>query len=460
MGSPPQRTTDAHGESPEVQRLLDLARVHLGMDIGWVSHFTEDRQRISALSGDGASMHVAVGDAPPLQESFCVRVLAGNLPPVVPDARRDPRTRDLAVTARLGIGSYVGAPLHDAAGAVVGMLCCLSRGAGPHLGLDAARYLGLVADLVSDHLTSPTALQRRAEAEARRQVRQVLDTGDVRVLFQPVLRLADRAVVAHEALARFDAPCFPRPDLAFAAATRVGLGVPLELLAARTALEQLHRVPAGTALNVNVSAEALGDPEVQGVLLHHAERAARTGRRVVAEVTEHTQVTDYPALREAVRRVRAGGVGIAVDDAGAGYASFRHVLQLRPDTIKIDVSLVREVDTDPVRQALVRSLVEFATDVGASLVAEGVETAAEAQSLQRLGVELVQGYLYARPAALPQDGPAGEDAPPPDRTVVLTPHDLTTHEATTHEATTHEATTREATTRDLTSHDLTRRGPA
>ncbi|MCI2237120.1 EAL domain-containing protein [Paenibacillus sp. TRM 82003] len=421
MGSPPAQRSCAPagaGEGPEVQRLLDLARVHLGMDIGWVSHFTEDRQRISALSGDGASMHVGVGDAPPLQESFCVRVLAGNLPPVVPDARRDPRTRDLAVTARLGIGSYVGAPLHDAAGAVMGMLCCLSRGPGPHLGLDAARYLGLVADLVSDHLTSPTALQRRAEAEARREVQRVLDDGDVRILFQPVLRLADRRLVAHEALARFGSPSFPRPDLAFAAATRVGLGVPLELLAARAALEQLHRVPEGTALNVNLSAEALQDPEVQGVLLHHAARATATGRRVVAEITEHTQVTDYPALVAAVARVRAGGVRIAVDDAGAGYASFRHVLQLRPDTIKIDTSLVRGVDVDPVRQALTRSLVRFAADVGAGLVAEGVEHAGESQVLERLGVAMVQGFLYARPGPLPVPGAAGS-AVARERTVVL-----------------------------------------
>ncbi|WP_432483471.1 sensor domain-containing phosphodiesterase [Kineococcus esterisolvens] len=388
----------------EVQRLLDLARVHLGTDIGRVSRFAEDRQEISALSGDGAGVHVAVGDAPPLQESFCVRVLAGDLPPVVPDARRDPRTRDLAVTARMGIGSYVGAPLRDAAGGVLGMLCCLGRGPGPHLGLDAARYLSLVADLVSDHLTSPSALQQRAESDTRREVQRVLDTGEVDVVFQPALRLADGTLAGHEALARFRSPAFPRPDLAFAAATRVGLGVPLELLAARAALAQLHRLPAGTALSVNSSAEALVDPEAQEVLLDAAE-GAREGRVVVAELTEHTRVTDYPALVAAARRLRAGGVRIAVDDAGAGYASFRHILQLRPDAIKADVSPVREVDVDPVRRALFRSLVEFAADVGATLLAEGVEHAAESEALRGLGVVLGQGFLHGRPG--PLAAPAG-----------------------------------------------------
>ncbi|WP_337061740.1 sensor domain-containing phosphodiesterase [Kineococcus sp. G2] len=416
MGSPPpHRTAEAPGEGPEVQRLLDLARAHLGMDIGWVSHFTEDRQRISALSGDGASMHVAVGDAPPLQESFCVRVLAGNLPPVVPDARRDPRTRDLAVTARMGIGSYVGAPLHDAAGEVLGMLCCLSRSPDPRLGRDAARYLDLVADLISDHLSSPGALQRHAEARTRREVQHVLDTGEVDVVFQPAVRLADGTVVGHEALARFRSPAFPRPDLAFAAATRVGLGVPLELLAVRAALGRLERVPAGTALSVNLCAEALQDAEVQGVLLRHAAEATG-GRVVVVEVTEHTQVTDYPALVAVARRLRAGGVRLAVDDAGAGYASFQHVLQLRPDVIKVDASLVRGVDVDPVRRTLIRSLVEFAADLGATLLAEGVEQRAESEVLRQLGVALGQGFLYARPGPLPSPGGG---AAARERTVVL-----------------------------------------
>ena len=416
MGQPPHqpaREGTAHLEvpaapedpaAPEVQRLLDLARTHLGTEIAWVSLFSEGRQLISTLSGDGAAMRVEQGDAPPLQESFCVRVLAGTLPAVVPDARRDPRTRDLAVTAQLGIGSYAGAPLHDEHGRPVGMLCCLSRGADPRLDERAPRYLAMVADLIADHLASPLARERRALRQTRGRVQRLLERQDLRVVFQPVLRLGDHGVVAHEALARFGGEDFPSPDLAFAAAGRAGLGVQLELLAARTALEQLERVPAGTALNVNLSAEALGDEEVQGVLLQHARRAARTGRSVTAEITEHVQVTDYPALVEAVRRVRAGGVRIAVDDAGAGYASFRHILQLHPDTIKVDVSLVRDVDVDPVRQALTRSLVDFAADVGASLVAEGVEQPGESEALRRLGVDLAQGFLFGRPAPAPRPG--------------------------------------------------------
>ena len=129
--------------------------------------------------------------------------------------------------------------------------------------------------------------------------------------------------------------------------------------------------------------------------------AAVDPRDLVIEITEHAAVDDYEALATALRRHRAAGLRIAVDDAGAGYASLRHILKLRPDFIKIDLSLVRDIHLDPVRQALVTALVTFASTVGAVLVAEGVEAQAELDMLVGLGVRHMQGYLLCPPCTDP-----------------------------------------------------------
>lgn len=225
------------------------------------------------------------------------------------------------------------------------------------------------------------------------------------MVFQPVVGLRDAEPLAFEALARFDDPAFPTPAHAFAAAARAGLGVELELLAVQQALAQLDDVPAGAWLGVNLSAEAVVAPAVQDTLLRNANR------RIGVEITEHTQVHDYAQLVGATGRLRAAGIQIVIDDAGAGYASFRHILQLRPDVIKLDIEITRNVDSDPVRQALTRSLVTFARDIGAALIAEGIETRPERDTLLQLGVQLGQGYLFARPGPLPAPTETTASAP-------------------------------------------------
>jgi EAL domain-containing protein (putative c-di-GMP-specific phosphodiesterase class I) len=121
----------------------------------------------------------------------------------------------------------------------------------------------------------------------------------------------------------------------------------------------------------------------------------------VVEVTEHVEVQSYGAVRAAI--ASCPGVRIAVDDAGAGYASLRHILELQPDFVKLDIGLVHNIDTDPARQALAAGLRHYADQTGTTLIAEGVETLAERDALARLGVPLAQGYLFGRPG--PADGP-------------------------------------------------------
>jgi EAL domain-containing protein (putative c-di-GMP-specific phosphodiesterase class I) len=154
----------------------------------------------------------------------------------------------------------------------------------------------------------------------------------------------------------------------------------------------LGALPADTFLAVNASPELLGERTLAEML------AATANRRIVLEVTEHVEVADYDALAGYLHQLRAAGCRIAVDDAGAGYASLRHILRLRPDYIKLDMTLTRDIDTDGDRRALASSLLTFAREVSATVIAEGIETQAELETLRGLGATLGQGYFLARPS--------------------------------------------------------------
>lgn len=235
--------------------------------------------------------------------------------------------------------------------------------------------------------------EERLERTAR--VTDLLRARQLSMVFQPIVDLADGTVVGAEALARFPWPPLRPPDVWFAEADTVGLGVALELLAVELAVSQLRRLPAETHLSVNASAATVCAPGLARVL----DRVA--GHRVVIELTEHARVDDYAEVVAALDRLRGRGVRVAVDDAGAGYAGLQHILQLRPEIIKLDRDLIRGIDRDPARQALAASQVVYARDTGTMLVAEGVETPAECTVLRRLGIDWGQGYLFGRPAALP-----------------------------------------------------------
>jgi EAL domain-containing protein (putative c-di-GMP-specific phosphodiesterase class I) len=119
--------------------------------------------------------------------------------------------------------------------------------------------------------------------------------------------------------------------------------------------------------------------------------------RVIIELTEHVRIDDYDLLLDSLSRVRERGARLAVDDTGAGFASLGHILHLRPELIKLDCQFTRGIDTDPTRRSLAHALVSFAHDIGAEVVSEGIETAAELDAVRALGVPYGQGYFLSRP---------------------------------------------------------------
>ena len=224
----------------------------------------------------------------------------------------------------------------------------------------------------------------------RARLEQVLAGREFHPVFQPIVDVETQAVVGFEALTRFDDGVPPVTH--FLESTRAGLGAAFELGAMTVAVEESHGLPADAFLSLNVSPQTVIDRTAElRALLDATERA------IVFELTEHVSIDDYGVLRAALDAL-GDQVHVAVDDAGAGYASLRHILELRPSFAKLDISLVRGIDADDLRQALAAGLNYYALRTGCRLIAEGVETQAEADALRRLGIELAQGYLYGRPA--------------------------------------------------------------
>jgi PAS domain S-box-containing protein len=234
---------------------------------------------------------------------------------------------------------------------------------------------------------------RSSSATSAVRVHDVIDRRRIVSVCQPIYSVLERRPVAVEALARF--PGTDGPDRWFEDARRVGLGVELELAAVRAALTLLPNVPPELPFGINASPATIHDPRFVDTL-----RAA-TPCRLVVELTEHQAVHDYDQLAVDIAALRALGVRIAIDDVGAGFSSFAHVIHLRPDFIKIDMSLVAGVHHDPSRQAVIKAIVAIARTVEAAVTAEGVETVDEMHALIELGVSHMQGFLFARPGPTP-----------------------------------------------------------
>ena len=267
-----------------------------------------------------------------------------------------------------------------------GLLSSDSTTRGPAPDRSSARNADEGRDAPTDH-----------EAE---RVRAILARKAFFLVFQPIVDLVERRTVGLEALSRFPVEPVRGPDAWFAAAQAAGLGLKLELAAAGAALARLSQVPDDLFVSVNLSPATVTSPALLRAL------SGRSGSRVVAEITEHAAVEDYGPLRLALAEIKALGVRFANDDVGSGFASLRHLLRLRPDFIKLD-GLVSQHALDPAGRALVSGIVSYATEVGATVIAEGIETPGQLDALQRLGVKHGQGFLLGGPTYLPRAGRKG-----------------------------------------------------
>ncbi|MGZ8562269.1 MAG: EAL domain-containing protein [Candidatus Limnocylindria bacterium] len=241
---------------------------------------------------------------------------------------------------------------------------------------------------IASALLAPALYERRLRVETRRRVEGIIRNGDFFPVYQPLVDMRTRRVLGYEALTRFEDGT--PPDAMFAAASDVGLGLELEIATITAAMSTVTRIPDNLFLDLNASPDLVLATEPLRSLVQ------RWGKRVVIEITEHSRVEDYALLREGIAAL-GDNVVLAVDDAGAGFASLRHILELRPKLVKLDRELVCDIDSDPARQALAAGMAHFAAQSQITLVAEGVETREEQRTLIGLGVWAGQGYLFGRP---------------------------------------------------------------
>lgn len=383
--------TGALHSSVDVEQILRAARDHLGMEIGFISEFTDGRRvfrHVESLEGKSC---IEVGTSDPLEKSYCHWIAKGILPQLIRDPADHPFTGSFPVTKSLPVGAHLSVPIRLRNGKVYGTFCCFSTRPDQSLTERDLAVMEAFAQLAREQI------QRTLDSDEARQkklhrIRTIIASCAVDMVYQPAFRLDEPEIAFFEALARFHSKPSEPPDQWFAAAAEVGLGVEFEMLAVSLALEGLKALPDAAVVSVNVSPQTVLDAALRQAL------TSVPLDRIILEITEHEAVKFYEPLLRALEPLRRHGLRVAVDDAGAGYASFQHILKLRPELIKLDMTLSRGIDSDPSRRSLAAALVWFAKEIGSDLVAEGVETESELRTLRELGVNFVQGRLLAWPA--------------------------------------------------------------
>jgi EAL domain-containing protein (putative c-di-GMP-specific phosphodiesterase class I) len=267
--------------------------------------------------------------------------------------------------------------------------------------LDLARLEELVARALKVHRV---AKAKRSALESFTRSRPPSDRVDLdatfdRVLqtmwlaFQPIVRAQDGALFGYEALLRSQESSLPHPRAILAAGEKLGRRAELGRAIRAKAASLLAGAPRQAVLFVNLHPHDLSDDH----LISEDAPLSKIASRVVLEITERASLEDVTDAQRRVASLRAMGFRIAIDDLGAGYAGLTTLAQLEPEIVKLDMSIVRDVDTTPTKQKLVRSITSLCEDMGMLVVSEGVETRAEKDTLIALGTDLIQGFLVAKP---------------------------------------------------------------
>jgi EAL domain-containing protein (putative c-di-GMP-specific phosphodiesterase class I) len=243
--------------------------------------------------------------------------------------------------------------------------------------------------VLSDPLTVDLARDDQSSTFVRNAM-AMLDAGGMSVALQPIVDLATGETASVEALSRFATYPYSVEGW-FTQAHQAGFGEAIETDAAMLAHGLLELLPSPMTLAINASPDIAGSPEF-------LELMTRTDpTRIVVEITEHRRASQPSLFASSIRRLQARGVQVAIDDAGAGYADLRQILELQPDIIKLDRALIAGVDEDPVKLALVQAFVAFAKNTGVYLVAEGISRESTRDLLRELRVDYGQGYALSPP---------------------------------------------------------------
>jgi EAL domain-containing protein (putative c-di-GMP-specific phosphodiesterase class I) len=261
-----------------------------------------------------------------------------------------------------------------------------------------ARFERLVYAALEEAFTDSLHQRRRQQRDEALRLKEILKSGAVSVVYQPVVDLRDRRVLGYEALTRVSAEAFSGPDHLFKVAHENDAVWRLEQLCRDRAIRGARGLPGDQLLFLNIEPDTVNDPVLRSESTAGLLRAsALKPTQIVLEMTEHSKVHDFQHFRQLLNYFQFQGFRLALDDVGSGYSGLQTIAEIKPDFIKIDMALIRELHLHPIKQDLTATIVRFSTQSGVMLIAEGVETIEELRCLQGLGVRFAQGYLFARP---------------------------------------------------------------
>ena len=372
-----------------IDRILNAVRTHLGTEIAFASRYVENNEKELTHVVSDLDLPMGPGFRDPRENSYCWHIAEGRLPELIQDPADHPFTKTMAITEFLPVGCHLNTPLRLSDGTLYGSFCCLSRTPDRTMTERDVNVLKAFAALAVEQIESTLDRDHRRERLDAR-ISKLIREKNLEIYQQPIHSLDTGKPVGVECLSRFPDAMMRGPDKWFDEAAEIGRGVELELLAARAALNNIAQVPSEYYVSFNASPEAIISGQVEGLLNYAGPH------NIVVELTEHQQVADFDALRKALEPIRKHA-RIAIDDVGSGYAGLRHLVDLSPDLLKLDMNLTRDIHQDLARCALVGAMVRFSEAIGAKLIAEGIEYAEEAEVLKKLGVKYGQGYFYAKP---------------------------------------------------------------
>lgn len=377
----------------KLANLLALVRKHLDMDVAFISEFINDERVFKVVDNPSENQIVKVGNADPINETYCQKITDDKLSPIITNTYANPITKAMPVTEKLGIGAYIGVPINLSNGKLYGTFCCYKSHHDESLNDRDLSFLNIISEIATG-LIEKNLSKSISRNHAKSAIEQIISDNDISIYFQPIFSLKNNKVAGFESLARFFTTPYKTPDVWFKEAKKVGLNETLEMLAIKNAVTNIAKFNNSTYIAINCSPSHI----LSGALENTLQNIDCT--RLVLEITEHSPISDYEKMRTALTPLRKRGLRLAIDDVGAGFSSFQHILELEADIIKLDISLTQNINTDDRKFLLAKALCGFAKAIDCTIVAEGIETEEELNSLRKLNVDSVQGYFIGRPAAI------------------------------------------------------------
>ena len=383
---------EAFSSDSLIAGFLRSAREHLRLEIGFIARWIDGEEREITHVDTTLDLPLGPGFRQHRDETYCWHVLNGRLPEMIADSADYEQAQQLHITSALPVGCHFSVPIRFSDGTVWGSFCVLGRNPDSTMNPRDLAILDSFASMATDRIEELVCADSRQQA-ARSRVTDMFDGDAVTIYQQPIHVIETSEPAGVECLARFPDVNKRGPGAWFEDAEALGLGEELEMTAVRGALETLGNVPDGFFASVKAPARAVASGAVRKAL-----DACDTGN-IVITLTQYQRHDNLDALVTQAEAFRPE-TKIAVDAVGGDLASLRLVEAIKPDFIKLDMALTRGIAKSSASRAMVSAVVELARTYGATVIAEGIEEASEAATMQGLGVTLGQGYLFARPLPL------------------------------------------------------------